>query len=115
MLPYLPPPPPDFAVHSTTDLPPPLYSLAPAKTSQSGLEVATNGDAVVDQVTERAQGLHSEQDGTSLVPSGQNGSGHAIMEAGTTWAVMRKNQRMTPEGWWQDVREIELDLEDPSR
>lgn len=30
------------------------------------------------------------------------------------WATLLKNERVTKEGWWQDVREIELDFEDPS-
>jgi hypothetical protein len=36
-----------------------------------------------------------------------------VMEEGTTWARLRKNKRVTPEDWWQDVREIELEIEDP--
>ena len=28
------------------------------------------------------------------------------------WAILRKNQRVTKTNWWQDVREIELELED---
>ena len=28
------------------------------------------------------------------------------------WATLTQNQRVTKEDWWQDVRSIELDVED---
>jgi len=29
------------------------------------------------------------------------------------WATLKKNRRVTKEDWWQDVREIEFEFEDP--
>jgi hypothetical protein len=83
ILPLLTPRATPFEPYSRTDLPPPLYHLR-------FLEDAPEGSNSVAQMNEESDAL----------------------EPGWKWAKLRRNTRVTDVDWWQDVREIDLDLED---
>ncbi|WWC87379.1 NADPH-dependent diflavin oxidoreductase 1 [Kwoniella dendrophila CBS 6074] len=106
-LPYLPVPP-DYRPISITDLPPPIYSLTPAASSSRSTELdiplnklsispnTTNGHVAPTRVEDT---LRQEEHGI-------------IKPDDWVWVTLKKNDRVTKEDWWQDVREIEFDLED---
>ena len=87
--PYLPGPsePP----MSSTALPPPAYRMEPAlhlsKLSLKDQPAVTKGDSV----TVDADAVYAPPD--------------------WGWATLANNKRVTAEGWWQDVREIDLATE----
>ncbi|WVR04245.1 NADPH-dependent diflavin oxidoreductase 1 [Kwoniella sp. DSM 27419] len=110
--PYLPDAPSSSAPRSSTDLPPPIYHVtSPASGSKAvqeeipldrlSLSPPPNGTPqtraaptrVEDEVHHQARGLIKPDD--------------------WVWATLRRNQRVTEAQWWQDVREIELEFEDP--
>ncbi|EJT49287.1 NADPH-ferrihemoprotein reductase [Trichosporon asahii var. asahii CBS 2479] len=85
--PYLPGPsePP----MSSTALPPPVYRLEPVlDLSKLSLKDQPAVEKKGDSVTVDADAVYA--------PPGWN------------WATLAKNKRVTAEGWWQDVREIDL-------
>jgi len=83
ILPLLTPQATPFEPYSRTDLPPPLYQL-------KFLEDAPQGSTSASQINDESDAL----------------------EPGWKWAKLRRNTRVTDGDWWQDVREIDLDLED---
>ena len=83
ILPLLTPQATTFETYSRTDLPPPLYHLR-------FLEDSPEGSSSFAQMNEEYDAL----------------------EPGWKWAKLRRNTRVTDGDWWQDVREIDLDLED---
>lgn len=95
----------DHKPYTVTDLPPPMYSLSPAsdhhllETELNGLHLnsGTNGHSVPPRVEDIPVG-HDRLTWTK--------------PADWVWAKLTKNERVTGEGWWQDVREIELEFED---
>jgi hypothetical protein len=96
MLPLLdPPPPPSFTPLPVTSLPPPLYHLDIVATSTTLAVRAPNGDATAE----------NKQVGDSL------DDGDDVLEPGWVWTRLKRNKRVTAEGWFQDVREIHLELE----
>ncbi len=105
MLPYLPPPSPSLT-YGPTALPPPLYELSPASLSNGFQSLNPNGDAVSMLANH-----------TSHLNIGDHRKKYRqhTLEEGMTPVTLRKNKRVTPEEWWQDVREIELELEDHTK
>ncbi|KAK6904242.1 NADPH-dependent diflavin oxidoreductase 1 [Kwoniella mangroviensis CBS 8507] len=114
-LPYLPVSP-DYSPISSTDLPLPIYSLTSIASSSNskrkqkeseldipleGLSISSipNGHTACEAPTRVEDALHHESNGV-------------IKPDDWVWATMRKNERVTKEDWWQDVREIELEFDD---
>lgn len=99
MLPLLDPPPPaTFNASPITALPSPLYHLDMVNTSTTLAAAPTNGEATAEK----------KQVGDSL------DHGDDVLEPGWVWTKLRRNKRVTAEGWFQDVREVHLDLEQAS-
>lgn len=105
MLPLLPPVPGYLEPLPSTDLPPPLYTMD-----------FQHLNGTFDKLR-----LHSNGADTSTPPQSApsrkadqiNGNGVAALKPDDwIWAKLVKNQRVTADGWWQDVREIQLDIED---
>jgi sulfite reductase alpha subunit-like flavoprotein len=94
MLPLLPTIEPDFTTRNALDVPPALYDME---------FIALNG------TFERLR-LHSN--GTDAEAPPQSAPPRNVDEANGTELELLKNTRITAKDWWQDVREIELDLED---
>lgn len=91
---YQIPPSNTFQPYSSTSIPPPLYRIMPIASSSSH----TNGSSDTNGLTPRAERkLDEEED---------------ALEPGWTWARLDRNDRVTAEDWFQDVREIELSLEE---
>lgn len=121
MSPLLEPSSQEHKSYLWTDLPPPLYSLRPSRDHHDliedigGLDLneGRNGQAVPSRVEDG-------EDTFNHHPNGRlngNGNGDAPPSSWTvpkdwTWARLSRNHRTTGEGWWQDVREIELEFED---
>lgn len=90
----------------STSLPPPLYAMdyqQPLNGTFDKLKLYSNG---VDTPTppQSAPARKGDQD---------NGHGSQPLKPDDwIWANLVKNRRVTAEDWWQDVREIELELED---
>lgn len=98
MLPLLHPSPPiSFKVLPITALPRPLYRLEKV-TPTATVSVSTSaGHATTDK----------KQVGDCLE------DGDDVLEPGWVWTKLKRNKRVTTEGWFQDVREIHLELEQP--
>lgn len=92
IMPLLPPPPSTFEPYEPVDLPPPLYSLSFSDTNSS-----------------------KDSDETSQVNGSANVDSHERLEEGWLWATVQENKRVTHSDWWQDVRELDLVLEDTSK
>jgi hypothetical protein len=106
MLPYLPSPSPCFQPFGPTSIPPPLYELCEVPGANGNtVHALEEGDAVDTVLPDRTARLSLADDRLR--------DRQEVMEEGTTWARLRKNKRVTPEDWWQDVREIEFEIEDP--
>jgi len=54
--------------------------------------------------------LEDEPEGSTSIA--QMNEESDALEPGWKWAKLRRNTRVTDADWWQDVREIDLDLED---
>ena len=101
MLPHLPQPDPASEPIPSTSLPPPIFALDYSTPSLNGLSLDERANAKVAQLAparavDQAHGAAS----TDLKPDDW------------FWARLTKNKRVTKEGWWQDVREIEFEIED---
>ncbi|KAJ9113897.1 hypothetical protein QFC19_000091 [Naganishia cerealis] len=95
MLPMLhPPPPATLQVPPTTSLPPPLYRIC--KVSHTASVPSVKGNGVHDSQKNMGESLSSGDD---------------ELEPGWIWTRLGWNKRVTDEGWFQDVREIHLELE----
>lgn len=47
------------------------------------------------------------------VEDATRGQAHEVLKPDDwVWATLQRKERVTAEGWWQDVRELELELED---
>lgn len=105
MLPLLPTVEPDFTPRSVLDIPSPLYKMEPT---------ALNG--IFEKLRLHSNGTDTEAPPQSAPPrhaDEANGSELELLKPHDwTWARLAKNTRITANDWWQDVREIELDLED---
>ena len=105
MLPLLPTIEPDFTTRTTVDIPPALFDMEPTAVNGSfaKLRLHSNGtDAEAPPQSAPPRNV-DEANGTEL---------ELLKPHDWTWATLGKNTRITAEDWWQDVREIELDLED---
>ena len=121
MLPYLPPPPVDFVPSPRTYLPPPIYRLEPVcepKIDCLSLSPSTNGYSLPLEPLAVLSNGHSGANGHVLGQSAPTRStdpgGNESKPSDWVWASMTENRRVTPEEWWQNVREIELEFEDRS-
>lgn len=95
MLPFLPPPlavsGKPFQPLPSTSLPPPLYAFDPVTFKKSSAPSRTDSQVSATTTTAAEEELNP----------------------GWSWASLQRNERVTDPDWWQDVREVELDLEDP--
>lgn len=82
------PPPPGFKPLSSDSLPPPSVTLEPVAST------STLSEATVDSSRSRMIG----NAGWKWAPD-------------CVWARLVKNERTTAKDWWQDVREIEIEVE----
>ncbi len=117
-LPYLPSSTVIEDIQPITALPPPIYTL---RTEESTVDTLIDH---LDLSTEpKPNGLEPTAANAEAGPSRPgrrgsqgyepNGLGKQTRKAdGWTWARLRKNERVTKTGWWQDVREIELEFEE---
>lgn len=98
MIPLLHPPvPEEYQAPPIISLPRPLYQLQNV-TSTTTIPVATSdGTATMDEKKVK----------TSIQDSDD------VLEPGWVWTTLKQNKRVTAEGWFQDVREIDLELEQP--
>ena len=98
MIPLLHPPiPKGYQAAPITALPQPLYRLE-SVTSATIIPVATsNGTPTIDE--KKVETFIQDDDD--------------VLQPGWTWTTLKKNKRVTAEGWFQDVREIDLQLEQP--
>jgi len=106
MLPYLPPPSPNFTSSPPTVLPPPIYALEPVSEPNIdclSLKALTNGHTPTNghAPSQAAPTRTTDPGGSETKPDDW------------IWARLTRNKRVTPEDWRQNVREIELELEDP--
>ena len=108
MLPLLPAVPGFSEPLPSTELPPPLYRM-----DYQSL------DGTFDKLK-----LHNNGGDASTPPQSApsrkvdqlNGHGDEALKADDwIWARLVKNERVTADGWWQDVRGIELDVEDQGK
>jgi hypothetical protein len=105
MLPLLPTVDSDFKPQSELDVPRALYTMDP---------IALNG--TFEKLRLHSNGTNVETPPQSAPPRNLdevNGSELELLKPHDwTWATLAKNTRITAKDWWQDVREIELDIED---
>jgi hypothetical protein len=141
VLPHLAPPPEGFQELATTDLPPPLYRIDYLDDHAGGVKGHAAGYAKVanDQNGTRAAPQEGDLE-DSLASLHINGNsrtnGHDALTNGTVsaaptreadtphgvggvwkpddwqWATLRRNERVTREDWWQEVREFDFELDD---
>jgi hypothetical protein len=101
MIPHLPPVSDDFVPQPSTSLPLPIFTLeytAPSfnNLSLSGETNCSDAETASSRVVDQMHGVGS----SSSKPDDW------------MWATLTRNKRVTKEGWYQDVREIELQIED---
>ncbi|EIW68114.1 NADPH-ferrihemoprotein reductase [Tremella mesenterica] len=117
---------PDHRVQDIHSLPPPLYILEPALSARmSNLDL--NSDQHSTQSQQQPPSSHSHSKAVNghvagpvreIDSNGVKSRSKSVGEEeiwkppGWFWAKLTKNTKVTKEGWWQDVREIEFDLED---
>lgn len=108
MLPLLPPVPGFSDPLPSTDLPPPLYTMdyQPLNGTFDKLKLHNNGANTSSPPQSAPSRKVDQADGQS---------GEALKPNDWIWATLVKNERVTTEGWWQDVRQIELDIEDKEK
>ena len=98
MLPHLPVEP-GLIDYGPTDIPPPIYSLEPCVDVALG-SLKLNG---------HSNGVKRSHRGTESVNGDSDTQGWKPKD--WVWAKMTTKRRVTPEDWWQDVREIELEFD----
>lgn len=108
-LPYLPLISPTFKTIESTVLPPPIYKISPASTSKSvehdlSLEYLSISSPVPNG---KPAPVRVEDQARDKVSTSRTKPDDWV------WATFKKNTRITSKGWWQDVREIELEFDDP--
>lgn len=105
-MPYLPGP--STPALATTALPPPIYHLEPVEAvpdlSSLNVSNSTNGTAQPGKTASSPNG-HAET--AITVPT-------SYAPAGWSWATLRRNERVTARGWFQDTRAVELEPDDPT-
>lgn len=105
MLPLLPTIEADFEPLSSTDLPAPLYRYEPVQL-----------DGAFNKLRLHNNGTNASAPPQSAPPrkgDQEHGNGLGLLKPEDwVWAKLIDNTRITSSDWWQDVRQIELDLED---
>ncbi|ORY24115.1 putative NADPH-ferrihemo protein reductase [Naematelia encephala] len=101
MIPHLPSLSPNFMPIDTTALPPPIFTLR----------------STAEEPPLHGLSISSDSPSTQAVPARAkdttNGHSHEPSKPDDWyWTRLTRNSRVTQEGWWQDVREIELEYED---
>ena len=104
MTPHLPPVSDTFEPQPPTSMPLPIFTLdyvAPSldTLSLSGARTGPVAEPAPSRVVDETNGVAS----SSTKPDDW------------MWATLTRNKRVTKEGWYQDVREIELDIEDDEK
>ncbi|WVQ75346.1 NADPH-dependent diflavin oxidoreductase 1 [Cryptococcus sp. DSM 104548] len=106
-IPYLPPAKLNITSPlPTTELPPPIYALT------------KHNRPPTDDLDLGRLSISPTPNGTSAAPTRQedkrkgNASISRVKPDDWVWATLKKNERVTSDDWWQDVREIELEFED---
>ena len=105
MLPLLTPPPEGFEPPPPTAVPPPIYSLdfeSKDLPDMAALSITSNGNGPSDLETAPIRAVDDSRGQISDVWKPDDWG----------WATLSKNKRVTKEDWWQDVREVELDILD---
>jgi hypothetical protein len=98
MLPHLPVEP-SFVPRPTTALPDPIFRL--------DYTPAVSDLSLEDDQSDRAQ----LEPAPTRVSDAVNGvQGDVVKPDDWLWATMTRNRRATKEDWWQEVREIDLEL-----
>lgn len=102
-VPYLPGP--STPPLGSTELPPPIYRLEPVDEAAVSLDSLSlddeNGEVYADVPEEYR----------SQSKAARAARARVYHPPGWGWATLSKNQRVTSKDWFQDVREIELELE----
>ncbi|WVQ97522.1 NADPH-dependent diflavin oxidoreductase 1 [Kwoniella sp. CBS 9459] len=116
IVPHLPGPSASFVPLKPVDLPPPIFSVR----SAPGPARNGNGHTGEDLHLERLSISPSNGDRTSAPVRQEDRARHHDYVNGLpskpddwVWATLKKNERVTKQDWWQDVREIELEFDDP--
>lgn len=102
MLPLLPTVEPEFEPRSTIEPPAPLFRMETVQL-----------DGAFDKL--RLYNNASVPPQSAPPRNGDRDTGHALQllkPEDWVWAKLVDNTRVTSSDWWQDVRQIELDLED---
>lgn len=102
MLPHLPAEP-SFIARPATAIPDPIYSLDYTP-EVSDLSLSDNS----------TRDRHVEPAPTRIEDAGNGVAGTAEKPDDWLWATLRRNKRVTKDDWWQEVREIELELKVPA-
>ena len=95
VLPHLPTPLASFKEDPNTSLPPPIYNLE-YEPSIGKLTLNAEQTEAPTRMEDALNGVNQD-DGKPQ---------------DWIWARLARNRRVTKEGWWQDVRDIELEIED---
>lgn len=113
-MPYLPGP--SSAPLADSELPPPIYNLEPLDASdvESALDRLhfdngneSEANAEYTDIPASADGATSGSESNDITKSARALVYHP---AKWQWATLTRNRRVTAPDWWQDVREVELDL-----
>lgn len=105
MLPLLPTVQRDFIAPPVTAIPPALYGMEPIELNGTfeKLRLHSNGSDAADPPQSAPPTNADEANGREP---------ELLKPHDWTWATLTRNTRITAKDWWQDVREIELGLED---
>lgn len=119
--PYLQPPSIGSQERDRNDLGEPIYRIEFLESEDGGAQ-----RRIDDELPRRLNGIHmngfsqGEGNASEVVPvrreDGLQSSRSSIWKPDDWgWATLRSMKRVTKQDWWQDVREIELELDDPDQ
>lgn len=112
ILPHLEPPL-SFSDRSATDLDEPIFKIDLVGESQNDL--AGSLESLCIDGHGKSNGKMEESRVATAAPIREedtaNGVGGWWKPDDWTWATVKRNHRVTRADWWQEVREVELDLE----
>lgn len=108
-LPYLPLISPTFQTIEPSALPSPIYKISPASTSKT-----VEHDLSLDRLSISFPIPNGKPAPVRVEDQARDkASASRIKPDDWVWATLKKNIRITSKDWWQDVREIELEFDDP--
>lgn len=108
-LPYLPLISPTFQTIESSALPSPIYKICPASTSKTvGHDLSLDRLSISFPIPNGRPAPVRVED-----QARDKASTSRIKPDDWVWATLKKNIRITSKDWWQDVREIELEFDDP--